>query len=485
MRCEAIIKSGFRAGRKCGRKNCIYHRLSASGEMVSSGLESGMSSVESSSELPPFPETVDPETLPEPTDLTPEDLPDPEDLMPALEYSDTEELEIKDPAEVEKTVEIKVEPVEIKVEPVEIKVEPVEIKVEPVEVNVLEQPAEVEVVETVEVEKTEVKSEQKEQKEKEKEKDSFDEEFEHLHYDPLIEATDILVFDTETTGLPPRSYSLSNLDAWSGCRLVQIAWQRHSAEGKIIAKRALYVRPDGFLIPADATAIHGITNETAAGGIPLAELWTILEAELATVGTLVAHNIEFDDHVIRSELMRSGHPLLSAWSQRKKECTMNLAKVAGLTDTRLKLAVLYDLAIQRPITKALHQADTDTELCADIYFYLREHMLQRYYLDVPFYDKDIVKRLGCTWDPLAHKWYTYDTNRFFRYLMKWFDKLDTHPSAYTNKTKSRMKYLEGVTLLEKDREIAYQLGLNFDPIFGKWYVMLGNPFESYLLRLFR
>jgi len=443
MRCEAIIKSGWRSGRKCGRKNCIYHRLSASGEMVSSVAESGMSSVESSGELP-FSEF----DLPEPKELVPEsieslkesretlpesDLPDPEDLMPALEHSDTE-------TEVE--VEVKKE----KVEAVEEKVEVVEEK---------------------------------------KEVEAFDEEFEHLHYDPLVEATDILVFDTETTGLPPRSYSMANLDAWSGCRLVQIAWQRHSAEGKIIAKRAIYVRPDGFTIPADAIAIHGITNEVAAGGMPLAELWPILEAELATVGTLVAHNIEFDDHVIRSELTRSGHPLLSAWSQRKKECTMNLAKVAGLTDTRLKLAVLYDLAIQRPITKALHQADTDTELCADIYFYLREHMLQRYYLDVPFYDKDIVKRLGCTWDPLAHKWYSYDTNRFFRYLMKWFDKLDTHPSAYSNKAKSRMKYLEGITLLEKDREIAHQLGLNFDPVFGKWYVMLGNPFESYLIRLFR
>lgn len=461
MRCEAIIKSGWRAGRKCGRTNCIYHRLSASGEMVSSIAESGMSSVESSGELPDIETTrVDIETL---TRVDIETLPEPKELVP-----EKESIESLQESLGGSLVESEIQPEDL--------------------MPALESDTEVEVVEIVEVKvpevKVEVKKEVKVEKEEKKEVEAFDEEFEHVAYDPLVEATDILVFDTETTGLPPRSYSLTNLDAWSGCRLVQIAWQRHSTEGKLVSKRAIYVRPDGFVIPDDAIAIHGITNEVAAGGMPLAELWPILEAELASVGTLVAHNIEFDDHVIRSELMRSGHPLLSAWSQRKKECTMNLAKVAGLTDTRLKLSVLYDLAIQRPITKALHQADTDTELCADIYFYLREHMLQRYYLDVPFYDKEIVKRLGCTWDPLAHKWYSYDTNRFFRYIMKWFDKLDTHPSAYSNKAKSRMKYLEGLTLLEKDREIAHQLGLNFDPVFGKWYVMLGNPFESYLIRLF-
>src|SRR6185436_10750455 len=69
-----------------------------------------------------------------------------------------------------------------------------------------------------------------------------------------------LFFDTETTGLSRES------------RMVQIAWVLCGHDGEEISRACHIIRPEGFSIPRDATAIHGITTERAmAQGIPLAE----------------------------------------------------------------------------------------------------------------------------------------------------------------------------------------------------------------------
>src|SRR5437870_4054725 len=80
-----------------------------------------------------------------------------------------------------------------------------------------------------------------------------------------------LIFDTETTGLP-RNYNapVSDLDNWP--RVVQIAWQLHAADGKLIGHGSHIVKPVGFNIPFNAAQIHGITTERAlAEGRDLAE----------------------------------------------------------------------------------------------------------------------------------------------------------------------------------------------------------------------
>jgi DNA polymerase-3 subunit alpha len=54
-----------------------------------------------------------------------------------------------------------------------------------------------------------------------------------------------LVFDTETTGLPQNfNAPLSDSDNWP--RMVQIAWQLHDEEGKLIENQDYIIKPEGY-----------------------------------------------------------------------------------------------------------------------------------------------------------------------------------------------------------------------------------------------
>ena len=79
----------------------------------------------------------------------------------------------------------------------------------------------------------------------------------------------ILVYDTETTGLP-RDWNAPLTDGENWPRLVQLAWQLHSPDGKLVSRGNRIVRPDGFTIPFNAAKVHGITTERAeAEGVDL------------------------------------------------------------------------------------------------------------------------------------------------------------------------------------------------------------------------
>ena len=79
-----------------------------------------------------------------------------------------------------------------------------------------------------------------------------------------------LIFDTETTGLPKRwNAPLTDSDNWPRC--IQIAWQLHDTDGKLVEHQDYLVQPEGFNIPYDAEKIHGISTELAQQkGISLA-----------------------------------------------------------------------------------------------------------------------------------------------------------------------------------------------------------------------
>ncbi len=113
----------------------------------------------------------------------------------------------------------------------------------------------------------------------------------------------VVIFDTETTGLPKtRGRPYNDLDNWP--RIVEIAWQIF---GKTEIKSYL-IRPNGFTIPAEASAIHGITTEQASGeGVDIKEALTLFLADVRACGTIVAHNLKgFDLPVVRAEMLRAG-----------------------------------------------------------------------------------------------------------------------------------------------------------------------------------
>ena len=84
--------------------------------------------------------------------------------------------------------------------------------------------------------------------------------------------TNYLFFDTETTGVP-RNYKAPSSDTRNWPRLVQLAWILTDENGNRIHTGNQIVKPDGFVIPADAAKVHGISTQRAmAEGIPLNEV---------------------------------------------------------------------------------------------------------------------------------------------------------------------------------------------------------------------
>lgn len=104
-----------------------------------------------------------------------------------------------------------------------------------------------------------------------------------------------LVLDTETTGLSPRD------------RIVSICWAIYDTDGDEISTAHHIVYPNGFTIPADATAVHGITTQYARQhGIPIGDALTSLRDDIATQmpRLYVGHNVSYDRPIILNEYAR-------------------------------------------------------------------------------------------------------------------------------------------------------------------------------------
>ena len=183
-------------------------------------------------------------------------------------------------------------------------------------------------------------------------------------------AVNILVFDTETTGLPPsKEGSFRNSLAWTCCRMVELAWTIYTPDGLVIREQSFLVKPYGFVIPQSAINIHGITQVEAfdKGFLVDTVLRTFInDIDEFNVGTLVAHNISFDDNVVLSEMWRLGlniEPFLSL----NRVCTMKSNTKTGRK--WYKLCDLYKEVTGQPMINS-HRAGVDVSACATIYFAL-------------------------------------------------------------------------------------------------------------------
>lgn len=184
-----------------------------------------------------------------------------------------------------------------------------------------------------------------------------------------MDKTWILVVDTETTGFPPRSVPIENSTTWAQCRIVQMAWRLYDGNGVLKEEKCYIIQPDKDTIFSEgAVRVHGISKERATReGTSMEEVMNDLHVSLANVKTIVAHNIAFDDPVIQAEMFRWNRlSLLALWKTKERYCTMLAGTRPG--ERWPKLAVLYERLYGTPAQGQLHSADTDTTLCADIYF---------------------------------------------------------------------------------------------------------------------
>src|SRR5690554_2533627 len=197
-----------------------------------------------------------------------------------------------------------------------------------------------------------------------------------------------LIFDTETTGLP-RNWNapITDTDNWPRC--IQIAWQLHDENGKLIENQDYLVKPDGFNIPFDSERIHGISTELALEqGISLQEVLEKFNIALSKAKFVVGQNVGFDLNVMGCEFHRMGvptdlneKPVLDTCT----EVTAELIKLPGGRGGRYKLPTLTELhqyLFGIPFSEA-HNATADVEATTRCFLELiRKEAFTREELDV-------------------------------------------------------------------------------------------------------
>jgi DNA polymerase III subunit epsilon len=191
-----------------------------------------------------------------------------------------------------------------------------------------------------------------------------------------------IFYDTETTGLPlfnepsedPRQPHIVQLAAV----LVDLDTRRVGAGINLV------VRPDGWEIPADIAAIHGVTTEYAMSvGVP-EPLALRLFLALYNSRKRIAHNEPFDARIIRIGLKRYDVGFdADEWKAGEAECTQVLstpilqlpptAKMRAKGRNHFKSANLGE-AYQHFTGNELvgaHDAMTDVQACMQVYFAIK------------------------------------------------------------------------------------------------------------------
>lgn len=198
----------------------------------------------------------------------------------------------------------------------------------------------------------------------------------------------VVFYDTETTGLPlfkqPSEHPDQPHIVQLGACLVDVDTR------KVLATIDVMCKPDGWLIPDEVSAIHGITTEMAADlGVP-ESLAVEMLLDLVGERTRIGHNEPFDARMVRIACMRHFEPSQAdAWKDGDAECTALLAtpilkipptdrmKAAGFTKFKtanLREAVLHFTG--KPLENA-HSALADVHGCMAVWFAIRDLQAQQ------------------------------------------------------------------------------------------------------------
>lgn len=195
-----------------------------------------------------------------------------------------------------------------------------------------------------------------------------------------------IAYDTETQGLPlfsepsedPRQPHIVQL----GACLIDLDTRQ------TISSMDVIIKPDGWTIPEEVSAIHGITTEKAMDvGIP-EESAVAMFLALWNGRLRVGHNEQFDARILRIALKRFpavfSESLGDQWKAGKAECTQRLStpilklpptdkmKAAGRFHHKsANLREAYEYFTGKPLENA-HSAMADVQGCMAVYFAIQD-----------------------------------------------------------------------------------------------------------------
>ena len=192
----------------------------------------------------------------------------------------------------------------------------------------------------------------------------------------------VLIFDVETTGLPPRhSYykrypdPQKDYESYNGARMIELAYTVYTTneerdEPTFVRSTSCLIKPDN-VFEIRNTFIHGITQDAAeTNGDDVRNVLQEFVRVVNNVDIIVAHNLEFDFNIVLAECYRQDIDP-SVLYHKTKVCTMKFAKRVLELDRWPKLTDLYKkLYPQESKWEQRHRALDDAEKCAACYFAL-------------------------------------------------------------------------------------------------------------------
>ena len=192
-----------------------------------------------------------------------------------------------------------------------------------------------------------------------------------------------LFYDTETSGLPlfndpsedPRQPHIVQL----GARLVDLDTR------VVISTVDLIVQPEGWEIPEEVSAVHGITTERAMDvGVSESLVLGILLDLWERSDHRIGHNETFDARIIRIAQHRYDDAALDAWKAGAAECTARMSTpICNLPPTAKMIAARRNHPKTPNLGEAFefftgenlegaHSALVDVDACMRIYFAMKD-----------------------------------------------------------------------------------------------------------------
>ena len=172
----------------------------------------------------------------------------------------------------------------------------------------------------------------------------------------------ILVFDTETTGLPKkRNQPLTDTKNWP--YIVQISWVVYDVmESSIKTINDNIIKlPENVTVPEESTKIHGITNDMMLErGENIKKILKMFLMDCANCDLIVAHNIQFDENVISVESIRNYGTNVMSQINTPRYCTMK--KSIKKFKRYVKLEYLHKHLFNQEL-RNLHNSLNDVYVC--------------------------------------------------------------------------------------------------------------------------
>lgn len=194
----------------------------------------------------------------------------------------------------------------------------------------------------------------------------------------------VLVFDTETTGLPAeRNTSIFETDKWP--YIVQLTYLLYDMKNhNVIEMEDLIIKCE-IDIPEEASNIHGITtNISMIKGLEIDKALDLFDSALKRADVVVGHNISFDKRLYMVETIRRKRRQYFTVDKIKKEeyCTMkngkNLCKLEKISYKGEKyykyptLTELYKTLFNKE-PNGVHNALNDVLACFRCYHKMTQH----------------------------------------------------------------------------------------------------------------